>query len=150
MSHARPLTPALVTLDDPPTDPDAAIDFLLDLVADAGRLQDRESARRDIETRQQEGGFGMGLGIALPHARTDAVTEPTIAFARSDTGVDFDTPDDEAATLLVLILVPSDADADHLDLLSRLSRGLVDEDVRTRLRTADEPGVVSTLTEVVA
>lgn len=149
MHSTHVVTPDLVTLDEPPTDPDDAIDFLLDRVQSVGRLTDRTAARQALASRRAGRDFGMGLGVAIPHARTDAVDGPTVAFARSTTGVDFDAPDDDPATLLVLILVPPDADDEHRDLLANLSRSLVDDDFRTALRNApDEATVVSLLREV--
>lgn len=151
MQHAHPITPALVALDASPRSPEAAIDVLLDIADDAGRLTDREAVRNALEERRATGDFGMGFGVAIPHAQTDGVTTPTVAFARSDDGVDFEAPDEEPATLLVLILVPADASATHLDVLKRLSRRLVDEDFREGLRTADdEATVASRLAEVVS
>ena len=144
------VTPALVTLAEPPPDPDDAIEFLVDLVDRAGRITDRAQVRQALERRRGESSFGMGLGVALPHARTDAVTAPTVAFARSTPGVDFDAPDGDPAHLLVLVLVPPDAADEHLDVLSSLSRALVDEEYRTTLRDADdEAAIVASLREAV-
>lgn len=150
MSRPTPITPTLVTLEEPPRNPDDAIEFLLDLAVGSGRVTDREHARQALEDRRAESSFGMGLGVALPHARTDAVTTPTVAFARSETGIDFDSPDGDQSHLLVLILVPPDAEDDHLDVLASLSRALVDEGVRTTLLEADdESAIVACLREVV-
>lgn len=151
MPRPDPITPALVSLEEPPLDPDDTIEFLLGLAVEAGRLTDREHARQALASRRAESSFGMGLGVALPHARTDAVTTPTVAFARSETGIDFDAPDGDQSHLLVLILVPTSAEDDHLDVLTSLSRALVDEDFRTTLLEADdESAVVACLQEVVA
>lgn len=150
MQQPAHVTPALVTLDDPPTDPWDAIEFLLDLAVDAGRITDRARARRALSDRHAESSFGMGLGVALPHARTDAVTTPTVAFARSETGIEFDAPDDEPARLLILILVPRDADDDHIEVLTSLSRALVDDEFRTALLdAADDATVVDRLQEAI-
>ena len=150
MQRPTLVTPDLVTLDEPPAAPDDAIEFLLDLADDAGRVTDRTRARRALESRRRESSFGMGLGVALPHARTGAVTGPTVAFARSEAGIDFDAPDGDPAHLLVLILVPPDAADDHLDVLSSLSRALVDEEYRSALRdTDDETAIVDQLQEAI-
>lgn len=150
MQQPTHVTPDLVTLDEPPTAPDDAIEFLLDLAGDAGRITDRAQARRALAVRRAESSFGMGLGVAIPHARTDAVTTPTVAFARSETGIDFDAPDDEPAQLIILILVPRDAAGEHLDVLTSLSRSLVDDDFRTALRdAADTATIVDRLQEAI-
>ncbi|MFC4447591.1 PTS sugar transporter subunit IIA [Halorussus aquaticus] len=145
------VVPALVTLEDPPAERRACIDFLLDLAVDAGRVTDRATARDALLERESVSPTGLGHGVALPHARTEAVTAPTVAFARSDRGVDFDAPDGEPATLLVCLLAPADADEDHLAVLSRLSRSLADSAFRARLAEASsERVVVNALREAVA
>ena len=91
------------------------------------------------------------MGIGIPHAQTDAVTQPTVAFVRSERGVDFDAMDDEPATLIFMLLVPEGRDEDHLDMLSSLSRALVHEDVRNSLHEAESPeDIRETLKEAVA
>lgn len=146
-----PVTSALVTLEDPPADPTECVEFLLDLAVDAGRVTDRAAVRDALLERESMGATGVGMGVAIPHARSPAVTAPTVGFARSTVGIDFDAPDGEPATLLVLLLVPESADTEHVDLLSSVSRGLVDPDVRERLATAEsETTVVHTLQEVLA
>lgn len=150
MQQPTHVTLDLVTLDEPPTAPGDVIEFLLDLADDAGRLTDRAQARRALADRRAESSFGMGLGVAIPHARTDAVTTPTVAFARSEAGIDFDAPDDEPAHLILLILVPRDARDEHLDVLTSLSRSLVDDDFRTALLdAADTATVVDRLQEAI-
>ncbi|UPV75119.1 PTS sugar transporter subunit IIA [Halorussus limi] len=145
------VAPALVTLDEPPAERRACIDFLLDLAVDAGRVTDRSAARDALLEREASTPTGLGNGVAVPHARTDAVTAPTVAFARSDRGVDFDAPDGDPATLLFCLLAPEDADEDHLEVLSRLSRSLADPAFRTRLAEADsERTVVDAIREAVA
>ncbi|WP_137284765.1 PTS sugar transporter subunit IIA [Halorussus salinisoli] len=145
------VAPALVTLDEPPAERRACIDFLLDLAVDAGRVTNRSAARDALLEREASTPTGLGNGVAVPHARTDAVAAPTVAFARSDRGVDFGAPDGDPATLLFCLLAPADADTDHLAVLSRLSRSLADPAFRTRLAEADsERTVVDAIREAVA
>ncbi|MFC7141477.1 PTS sugar transporter subunit IIA [Halosimplex aquaticum] len=118
------------------------IEHLVDLVADAGRVTDRERAITALRDRAAESPFGVGLGVAVPHARTAAVREPTVAVASLANGLDFGGPDGTPARLVVLLLAPDGADEAHLSLLSAVSRGLVDEDVRDRLLTADDESAV--------
>ncbi|WP_225741229.1 PTS sugar transporter subunit IIA [Halorussus halophilus] len=151
MQSAQLVTLDLVTLAEPPAERRACIDFLLDLAVDAGRVTDRDAARSALLDRESDAPTGMGNGVAVPHAMTAAVTRPTVTFARSSHGVDFDAPDDDPATLLFCLLVPEDGGGDHLAVLSQLSRSLVDPTFRDRLAAADsEQAVVELLREAVA
>ena len=145
------LTRELITLEEPPEEKAAAIEFLLDRAVDAGRVDDREAALEALLAREEETTTGVGMGIGIPHAKTDAVAEPTIVFARSSAGIDFDAMDDRPATLLFLLLVPAEGGEEHLELLSSLSRALMHDDVRERLHEADSKAAIEeTITEAVA
>ncbi|MBX0288436.1 PTS sugar transporter subunit IIA, partial [Halomicroarcula sp. F28] len=101
--------------------------------------------------REEETTTGVGMGIGIPHAKTEAVNRPSLAFVRSEAGVDFGSMDDEPATLIFLILVPEEGGEDHLQILSSLSRALMHDDVRERLHGAtDESEVQATLREAIA
>ncbi|XVH31384.1 PTS sugar transporter subunit IIA [Haloferacaceae archaeon DSL9] len=145
------LPPELVTLEEPPADKRACIEFLLDRAVAADRVADRDAALDDLYEREAEATTGVGMGIGIPHAKTAAVVEPTIVFGRSETGVDFDAMDDEDATLLFLLLVPEDGAETHLEILSSISRALVHEEVRARLHEAETTERVrSVLREAIA
>jgi PTS system fructose-specific IIA component len=91
------------------------------------------------------------MGIGIPHAQTDAMTQPTVAFVRSERGVDFDAMDDEPATLIFMLLVPEGGDEEHLDMLSSLSRALMHEETRDSLHGGESPEAVrESLKEAVA
>ncbi|MFP8951526.1 PTS sugar transporter subunit IIA [Natrialbaceae archaeon A-arb3/5] len=144
------LTTELITLAEPPAEKDACIEFLLDRAVEADRVDDREAALDALLAREEETTTGVGKGIGIPHAKTDAVSEPTIVFARSSEGVDFDAMDDEPATLLFLLLVPADGGEEHLSILSSLSRSLMHDDVRERLHEADSrEAIEATITEAI-
>lgn len=141
------LPPELVTLAEPPAEKDACIEFLLDVAVDAGRVSDREVALDALYAREEQTTTGVGLGVAIPHARTGAVVRPSVVFARSERGVDFDALDGEPATLVFMLLVPERGSETHLEVLSSLSRALVREEVRSALRTAGSPEAVRTTLE---
>ncbi|SEW10768.1 PTS sugar transporter subunit IIA [Natrinema salifodinae] len=144
------LTPNLIALEEPPADKEASIEFLLDRAVEAGRVTDRQAALEALLAREEETTTGVGKGIGIPHAKTDAVSEPTIVFARSSAGVDFDAMDGEPATLLFMLLVPADGGEDHLELLSSLSRALMHDDVRERLHEAESKDAIrETITEAI-
>lgn len=126
-----------ISLEEPPSEKEACIEYLLDLLVDAGRVTDREVALDALLAREEETTTGVGMGIGIPHAKTDAVARPSVAFTRSSNGVDFGSMDDEPAKLLFMILVPESGAEDHLEILSSLSRALMHEEVRDDLYDAE-------------
>ena len=140
-----------ISLSEPPAEKSATIEYLLDLVVESGRVDDRQAALDALLAREEETTTGVGMGIDIPHAKTEAVNRPSLAFARSESGVDFGSMDDEPATLIFMILVPEEGGEDHLEILSSLSRALMHDDVRERLHAADdESEVQATLREAIA
>ena len=139
-----------ISLSEPPAEKEATIESLLDLLVESGRVEDRQAALDALLAREEETTTGVGMGIGIPHAKTEAVSRPSLAFARSESGVDFGSMDGEPATLIFMILVPKEGGEDHLQILSSLSRALMHDDVRERLHAAgDESEVQSTLREAI-
>ncbi|SEO91332.1 PTS system, fructose-specific IIA component [Halogranum amylolyticum] len=140
-----------ISLREPPSEKNDCIEYLLDLIVDSGRVDDRERALEALLAREEETTTGVGMGIGIPHAKTDAVSRPSVAFTRSDEGIDFGSMDDEPAKLLFMILVPESGAEDHLEILSSLSRALMHEEVRDDLYAAETPADVQVaLKEAVA
>ncbi len=140
-----------ITLDSAPADKQACIEYLLDLLVDAGRVENRETALEALLAREAETTTGVGMGIGIPHAQTDAVSEASVAFTRSEEGVDFGSMDGEPARLIFMILVPESGADDHLSILSTLSRALMHDETRDRLYDAESPEEVqAVLKEAVA
>jgi fructose-specific phosphotransferase system IIA component len=130
---------ALVTLDLQSADVRGAIDEMAALLEADGRVTDRPSFVDAAVAREESGPTGMEMGIAIPHAKSSAVTRASVVFGRSSTGVDFKAPDGTPAELVFLIAVPDDAADLHVTLLSRLARKLVHSDFRESLRAAATP-----------
>jgi nitrogen PTS system EIIA component len=86
--------------------------------------------------RERLGGTGVGEGVAIPHARLLGLDKPAALLATLDTPVDFEAPDGRPADIVVLLLSPEDAGADHLKALARISRALRRADIRDSLRSA--------------
>jgi len=86
--------------------------------------------------RENLGSTGVGDGVAIPHARIDAVTQPMGAFVRLARGVDFDAIDERPCDLIFMLLAPHNSGADHLRALAQVSRAFRNEDLRTKLRQA--------------
>ncbi|MEA1930546.1 MAG: fructose PTS transporter subunit IIA [Euryarchaeota archaeon] len=141
----QPLIPDLIDLTNEPETKPEAIESLLDLAVEAGRVDDREQALADLRAREAEATTGVGMGIGIPHAKSEAVVSPTIAFMRAPDGIDFDSMDDEPVRLLFLLLVPAQGGDEHLQMLSSLSRSLMHEETRTALLEADSPGRIESI-----
>lgn len=140
-----------ISLSEPPAEKEACIEHLLDLVVESGRVEDRQTALDALLAREEQTTTGVGMGIGIPHAKTDAVSEPSLAFTRSESGVDFGSMDGEPATLIFMILVPEEGGEDHLSILSSLSRALMHDEIRESLHDAeDEAAVQDTLREAIA
>ncbi|WP_433859906.1 fructose-specific PTS transporter subunit EIIC [Streptomyces kronopolitis] len=129
---------------------DAAIRELAELAAATGKVADVAELVRVALAREAQGTTGLGEEIAVPHAKTDAVTAPVVCFARSADGIDWDAPDGTLARLVFLIAVPEAAAGDeHLRILALLSRKLVDADFRARLQDAEDgAAILRTLGEI--
>lgn len=137
----------LITLDEPPTEKNDTIEYLLDVVVESGRVTDRETALAALIEREEETTTGVGKGIAIPHAQTSAADQPSVAFCRSSNGLDFDSMDEKPAYLIFMILVPEGGTDEHLGILASLSRSLMHEEVRDGLYDADTPEGIQAVME---
>lgn len=131
-------------------DKDSAIRELANLLAATGKVNDVEELVRTALRREEQGTTGLGEEIAIPHAKTDAVTSPVVGFARSAEGIEWGALDGTKAKLIFMISVPEAAAGDeHLRILALLSRKLMDTGFRERLEAApDEAAILAVLHEV--
>lgn len=113
-----------------------ALDQIVDLMAKSGRVGDVEKYRKGVYAREEESTTGIGEGIAIPHCKSDAVIRPGLAAMTLPDGVDFESLDGQPANLFFLIAAPDTEDNVHLDVLSKLSVLLMDEDFTDGLRQA--------------
>lgn len=109
---------------------------MVNLMAKSGKIKDIEIYRKGVFAREEEGTTGIGEGIAIPHCKSDSVERPGLAAMVVKDGVDFDALDGEKVSLIFLIAAPNTEDNVHLDVLSRLSVMLMDENFTTSLRNA--------------
>lgn len=109
---------------------------MVNLMAKSGKIKDTEIYRKGVFAREEEGTTGIGEGIAIPHCKSDSVERPGLAAMVVKDGVDFDALDGEKVSLIFLIAAPNTEDNVHLDVLSRLSVMLMDENFTTSLRNA--------------
>lgn len=125
-----------ISLDAAPTDKKATLDMAVELMEKSGKLMDVEQYRAQVYAREEESTTGIGEGIAIPHGKCDAVKTPGLAAMVIKNGVDYDSLDGEPVTLLFLIAAPNTKDNVHLDVLSKLSVMLMDENFTTSLRNS--------------
>ncbi|BBG05211.1 MULTISPECIES: PTS sugar transporter subunit IIA [Pseudonocardia] len=136
------ITADLVDLDVPSADRTATVAALAGRLRDAGRVTDLDTFLADIEAREAQMPTGLDGGIGIPHCRSSAVTEPSLAFGRSSAGVDFGA-EDGPATLIFMIAAPEGGDTDHLTVLAALARRLVRASFTGELRSATDPAAVA-------
>ncbi|MCL6453896.1 MAG: fructose PTS transporter subunit IIA [Alicyclobacillus sp.] len=99
-----------------------------------GKVTDAEQTVRAVLQREAESTTGFGKGVAIPHGKTSAVTEPVLLFAKLKQPVDWKSLDDQPVTMLFLILVPETSAAEHLKILAKLARKLMHDDFVEALR----------------
>lgn len=125
-----------ISLNAAPTSKSEALDQIVALMTKSGKINNEEAYRKQVYAREEESTTGIGEGIAIPHGKCDAVTKPGLAAMVIKNGVDFDSLDGEPVTLMFLIAAPNTKDNVHLDVLSKLSVLLMDEDFSESLRNA--------------
>ena len=140
MGHNMRITDLLdknsISLNAAPADKKETLDLAVELMAKSGKLSDVEKYREQVYAREEESTTGIGEGIAIPHGKCDAVKAPGLAAMVIKNGVEYESLDGEPVTLLFLIAAPNAKDNVHLDVLSKLSVMLMDENFTTSLRNA--------------
>ncbi len=116
-----------------------AIDKIVSLMLKTGCINDEEKYKNAVIAREAEGTTGIGEGVAIPHAKTDAVTKPALAAMVVPDGVDYEALDGEPTNLFFLIAAPNTEDNVHLDVLGKLSVLLMDDKFRVDLLQAKTP-----------
>lgn len=109
------------------------IDELIGILDKAGKLNDREIFKKEILKREAQSSTGLEEGIAIPHAKTAAVKVPSIAIGISKEGLDYESLDGEVSRLFFMIAAAEGADDTHIELLSKLSTILLEDEVREAL-----------------
>lgn len=143
------ITADLVDLELEAPDRVAGVRSLAERLVAAGRVTDLDGFLKDIAAREEQMPTGLEGGIGIPHCRSEHVTEPTLGFGRSKTGIDFGAPDGPAH-LIFLIAAPAGGGSEHMTILAKLARRLVHQSFKDALHDAGDPqAVVDTInTEV--
>lgn len=136
------LAPEVMILDLQATTKRAALKEIIASLYNAGKIRDEQEFLEGILAREAQTTTGLGEGIAMPHSKNAAVLTPTIAFARSAKGVDYDALDGQPVELFFMIAVPTDANDTHLQALANLSRYLLQDGFMDKLKQAQTPKAV--------
>lgn len=112
---------------------DEAIEHLVDQLDKYDYITDMEKLKADVLKREMESTTAIGMNVAIPHAKSDAVKKPIVAVMNNKQGVNWDSLDGTLPKIVFLITVPSDSSDTHLKLLQRLSRALMDDNIRQSL-----------------
>ena len=122
-------------------DRNAATRTLAEALVDTGRCTDLEQFLTDVRTREETMATGLPGGIGIPHARSAAITEPSLVFGRSADGIDWGA-EDGPAKLIFLIAAPAGGGDAHMQMLPKLARALMKTDFRAALMAATDPNEV--------
>lgn len=125
-----------INLNGTPAGKTEALNQCIDLMAKSGKIADVEKYRKGVFVREEEGTTGIGMGIAIPHCKSDAVTKAGLAAMVVKDGVDFESLDGTPAKIIFLIAAPNTEDNVHLQVLSKLSVMLMDEQFTNSLINA--------------
>lgn len=148
MILSQHLRPGRIQVDMRCTKKDEAIRELIDLLTAAGDLKDPEQAYQDVLSRETYLSTGMEHGLAVPHAKTDAVDEMTVAFGLHKAGLDFNALDGQPTHFIFLVVSPRATSGPHIQVLARISRVIKSESVRERLMQANtEQEILHILTQ---
>ena len=130
------LNPKSICLNGEAKDKNDAINKMVALMANSGAVSDVEAYRRGVLVREEESTTAVGEGVAIPHCKSDSVKFPALAAMTVPAGVEYDAPDGEPVRILFLIAAPNSKDNVHIDVLSKLSVLLLDENFTADLLKA--------------
>ena len=116
----------------------AAIDKLVSLHEKAGNLKDVAAYKKGILAREEMGTTAIGMEVAIPHAKSEAVKAPALSAVTVPDGVDYGSPDGDPCKLIFMIAATTDGDV-HLEVLARLMQMLMDEEFTGKLKAAKTP-----------
>ena len=133
MRLSKNIKKSAISLEIGSTGKDQVLEELVGLLCDAYRLKDRDEILKAIINRESKQSTGIGMGVAVPHAKTPAVDKLHVAFGLSREGVDFDSIDGEKAHIFFILVSPRDVSGPHITALAGISRLIKHEEFRTAL-----------------
>ncbi len=137
MELSRILTPERIRVPLASNEKTAAITELVDLLAGAGVVTDREAALKAVLKREAERSTGIGYGLAIPHGKSDACTGLALAAGKPQQPIAFQSLDGRPVTFIVLLVSPPDQTGPHIQALAKISRLMNIEDFRNAVARAD-------------
>lgn len=140
------ITPDQVVLGLTAPDRHEATRMLATTLVDSGRVTDLETFLADVRAREEQMATGLPGGIGIPHARSGAVTEPSLVFGRPASGIDWGA-EDGPATLIFLIAAPDGGGEEHMTILAKLARRLMNSGFRESLAHAPDADTVVEIVE---
>ncbi len=136
------LTEDLIQVNIPGDTKEDVINAVIDLAAKSNKVKDIDRVRHAIFEREKIMSTGVGKGFAIPHGKTDAVTDIVAAFGITENAIDYQSLDHEPVRLLFLLIGKDSLVGAHIKLLSRISRLMNKEELRTRLLKAKSPAEI--------
>ena len=136
MSLTNLLQGEFIELDMQASTKQAAITELSSLLMSKGVLNNEKAFIQAVLAREAECTTGIGMGVAIPHGKSDGVERASLCFGRSLKGFDYESLDGKPVHLIFLIAVPEDSNDEHLRILSQISRKIMHEEIREQLLTA--------------
>lgn len=130
------LKPDLIKFNLHSSEKNAAIAELAGTLFDRGYITNLHAYIDAVMKREEIASTGLGMGIAIPHGKSPAVKTPCVAFGRNDGGIEYAADDGQPVYLMFLIAVPESSADEHLRILADISRKLIHEEVRERLKHA--------------
>lgn len=131
------LDPKSICLNGTAKDKTDAIEKMVALMAKSGNISNVDVYHKGVLAREEESTTAVGEGVAIPHCKSDSVLRPALAAMTVPAGVDYDAPDGEKVKVIFLIAAPNTKDNVHVDVLSKLSVLLLDENFTKDLLNAD-------------
>lgn len=119
------------------TTKEEGINELSSLLMSKGVLSNEKAFIQAVLMREAECTTGIGMGVAIPHGKSEGVEQGSLCFGRSKKGIGYDSLDGEPVHLLFLIAVPADSNDEHLRILSQISRKIMHTEVRQQLLKAE-------------
>ncbi len=139
------LTEKLIRVNLPGNDKEDIVNGVIDILAGDERVKDLEKVRQAIFDREKIMSTGVGKGFAIPHGKTDAVTDIVAAFAVTEQPVDYQSLDDDPVRLVFLLVGKDNLVGAHIKYLSRISRLMSKDEFRDKLLDAQTPAEVLAL-----
>jgi fructose-specific phosphotransferase system IIA component len=142
MKVSELLNPGVIIADLKGNKKEEVINELIDLFKEDSRVQDVEKVRSAVLDREKIMSTGVGKGFAIPHGKTNSITDIIAAFGKTKNPVDYDALDNQPVHLVFLLVGKDNLVSKHIKLLSRISRMMNKDDFRNRLLEAGSAEVI--------